>query len=44
MAEEKQLPDLVITDDMAPVIYVPGGLDQFLNRGKVAPDNLSLRY
>lgn len=32
MAEEKQLPDLVITDDMAPVIYVPGGLDQFLNQ------------
>ncbi|MEQ9887639.1 hypothetical protein ABRP55_13930 [Pectobacterium zantedeschiae] len=30
MAEEKQLPELVITEDMAPAIYVPGGLDQFL--------------
>ncbi|TAI99919.1 coiled-coil domain-containing protein [Pectobacterium versatile] len=32
MTEEKQLPELVITEAMAPAIYVPGGLDQFISQ------------
>lgn len=30
MSEEKQLPSVVITEDMAPTLYVPLGLDGFL--------------
>ncbi|MEL5392845.1 hypothetical protein [Serratia nevei] len=36
MSEEKQLPAINITDDMAPAIYQPNGLDQFFEQIKSA--------
>ena len=36
MSEEKQLPAISITPEMAPAIFITGGLDQFLSQIKEA--------
>lgn len=39
MSEEKQLPAISITEEMAPAIYKPNGLDQFFEQIKEAVAN-----